>query len=732
MGNILSAFSENKHPDVFSEQYKVGVVSGSHQHTGLDGEITVVLIGKQGRSEPKVLKKATHGDHKGPHVEVFWLNTNEDLEELGAIEVYNGGRGVGATWELVKVVVDKTMEGGLKHDTYWERWIFPCYSWVNGGHSRIFFAGMPACSPARCPWWLLKQRELALARNKQVYQWSHFDGMPSGMKALKMDDLPREEQLPLWHERDFKVAAANQVIRKGLSGLLGDYTEWMNLGEHVSLDSAGALVNELYAHENVAGELDADASRGADRLPKPEVIKTHGTCFWQSDAQFARQFTPHCSMLKVCRRVPPELVYGLSLESVRFREGHTFASEAAAGRVYCLDYSFLKPFLPDPKSGTTMAAPECYFYMIADPQHIYSTGDSCLLPIAIRLDPSDLSAPVFTPDDETWDWMTAKAFVANADAQYHMAVSYYLKTLAVSEPFAVSMQRNLSVMHPLYKLLRPYTKYCLAFNAMARESLISSGGLLEHLFSIHDQAPALVAQEYTTWRFEDFGFPMVLVQNGFNGSEYFPDYPNREDGLLVWAAIVDYVKDYVNLYYSSDSDVEKDTELQMFYQEAMTVGHAKLFPKDAPPLEEIESRNVLAKVLVYLIWNFSGQSSSFTRSCYETYAFPPNRATTLHGPIPFKKGDCTANTFKDMLPNKHRTALAVCLMNWMSERTTLAGTMLGAPMEEFLMDPDALECYDRFQGSLRTVERVITARNEKRHHHHHWMSPTIISNSLVR
>jgi hypothetical protein len=29
---------------------------------------------------------------------------------------------------------------------------------------------------------------------------------------------------------------------------------------------------------------------------------------------------------------------------------------------------------------------------------------------------------------------------------------------------------------------------------------------------------ALVVQEYTTWRFEDFGFPMVLVQNGFNGN----------------------------------------------------------------------------------------------------------------------------------------------------------------------------------------------------------------------
>jgi hypothetical protein len=92
---------------------------------------------------------------------------------------------------------------------------------------------------------------------------------------------------------------------------------------------------------------------------------------------------------------------------------------------------------------------------------------------------------------------------------------------------------------------------------------------------------------------------------------------------------------------------------------------------------------------------------------FQTYAFPPNRATTLHGPIPFKKGDCSANTFKDMLPNKHRTALAVCLMNWMSERTTLAGTMLGAPMEEFLMDPDALECYDRFQVKRQLSQDVM-------------------------
>ena len=74
-----------------------------------------------------------------------------------------------------------------------------------------------------------------------------------------------------------------------------------------------------------------------------------------------------------------------------------------------------------------LAAAECYFYMVADLQHNYSKADACMLPVAIRLDPSDPGAPVFTPDDDTWDWLTAKAYVANADAQYHVCVSYYLK-----------------------------------------------------------------------------------------------------------------------------------------------------------------------------------------------------------------------------------------------------------------------------------------------------------------
>lgn len=42
------------------------------------------------------------------------------MQDIGAVEVFNSGKGLGANWELIKVVVDKVMEGGLVAETYWE------------------------------------------------------------------------------------------------------------------------------------------------------------------------------------------------------------------------------------------------------------------------------------------------------------------------------------------------------------------------------------------------------------------------------------------------------------------------------------------------------------------------------------------------------------------------------------------------------------------------------------
>ena len=46
-----------------------------------------------------------------------------------------------------------------------------------------------------------------------------------------------------------------------------------------------------------------------------------------------------------------------------------------------------------------------------------------------------------------------------------------------------------------------------------------------------------------------------------------PDYPYRDDALLIWGAISQWVEDYVNHYYSSDAAVQGDTELQNWVAE---------------------------------------------------------------------------------------------------------------------------------------------------------------------
>ena len=61
-------------------------------------------------------------------------------------------------------------------------------------------------------------------------------------------------------------------------------------------------------------------------------------------------------------------------------------------------------------------------------------------------------------------------------------VCHRLNTHAVIEPFAIATHRNLSVLHPIYKLLHPHFRDTISINALARKSLITAGGIVEQTF----------------------------------------------------------------------------------------------------------------------------------------------------------------------------------------------------------------------------------------------------------
>ncbi|KAK3042296.1 hypothetical protein RJ639_001891 [Escallonia herrerae] len=58
-----------------------------------------------------------------------------------------------------------------------------------------------------------------------------------------------------------------------------------------------------------------------------------------------------------------------------------------------------------------------------------------------------------------------------------------LRTHCATEPYIIATNRQLSTMHPIYRLLHPHWRYTMEINALAREALINANGIIESSFT---------------------------------------------------------------------------------------------------------------------------------------------------------------------------------------------------------------------------------------------------------
>ncbi|KAI7747811.1 hypothetical protein M8C21_005347, partial [Ambrosia artemisiifolia] len=207
-------------------------------------------------------------------------------------------------------------------------------------------------------------------------------------------------------------------------------------------------------------------------------------------------------------------------------------------------------------------------------------NDGTLKPIAIELslphpDDEKLGAvsKVCTPAKlgvEAEIWKLAKTYVAVNDSGVHQLVSHWLNTHAVIEPFVIATNRQLSVLHPIYKLLHPHFRDTMNINASARTILVSSGGVIEKTFFTGKYSMEICSKIYKNWVFPNQALPKDLILRGMavEDSNYphglrltIEDYPYAVDGLEIWSAIKTWVDDYCTFYYKTDTMVQNDTEL---------------------------------------------------------------------------------------------------------------------------------------------------------------------------
>ncbi|XP_059657730.1 lipoxygenase 6, chloroplastic-like [Cornus florida] len=401
-------------------------------------------------------------------------------------------------------------------------------------------------------------------------------------------------------------------------------------------------------------------------------------------------------------------------------------------RLFILDYhDMLLPFI---NKMNSLPGRKAY----ASRTILFYGSAGILKPIAIELSlPPTFSSPrnkrVFTYGHDAtthWIWKQAKAHVCSNDAGIHQLVNHWLRTHACMEPYIIATHRQLSSMHPIYKLLRPHMRYTMELNALSRQSLINGGGIIEACFSPGKYAMEISSAAYKSmWRFDMEALPADLIRRGMAVEDpsmpcgvklVIEDYPYAADGLLIWSAIKEWVESYVEHFYAYDSNsITSDVELQAWWSEIKNEGHLDKRNEDWWP--ELNTKEDLSGILTIMIWIASGQHAAINFGQYPFGGYVPNRPTLMRKLIPQEDDPeyekfllNPQHTFLSSLPTQLQATKVMAVQHTLSTHSA-DEEYLGQVHHlnrHWIHDPEILKLLEKFSDKMVEIEETINERNK--------------------
>ena len=196
------------------------------------------------------------------------------------------------------------------------------------------------------------------------------------------------------------------------------------------------------------------------------------------------------------------------------------------------------------------------------------------------------------------------------------------------------------------------------------------------------------------------------------------DYPYANDGLILWDSIKQWISDYVNHYYPEPSHVQSDRELQAWWTEVRTKGHAD--KKDEPWWPVLKTPENLIHILTTIIWVTSGHHAAVNFGQYMLAGYFPNRPSIARTNMPTENP--SEDEFKNFLA-KPEFELLKCFPSQIQATKVMAVLDVlsnHSPDEEYLgenMEPSWAEnpvitaAFERFNGRLKELEGIIDERN---------------------
>lgn len=388
----------------------------------------------------------------------------------------------------------------------------------------------------------------------------------------------------------------------------------------------------------------------------------------------------------------------------------TLNNALAEGRIYLADYTLLSALVNGtyPKEQKYISAPLALF---AVPPSNYTVRS--LFPVAISYQQPTISNNwvLFTPlpsDTDADTWMSAKNIVQMADSNYHELVSHLGRTHLVVEPFVVATNQ-LPDDHNLKKLLKPHLEGTVLINYGAHTILIAPGGGVEELLASSlssDQTLGANGAQSYLFNFNDIAFPDTLKSRGVDDANKLPTYPYRDDGLLIWEAIKSWVKEYLSLYYISDSSVIKDEDLQTWASTLISHQGGRLQNFGDDGQGHIKTLDYLVKAVTTIIFTASAQHAAVNFPQKELMMYTPAFPLARYLPVP--KNTQQSENFINGLPPLEQALGQINLLYLLG---SIHYTNLGNYSPSAFTDPNVTTALHKFQANLKYIEQEIHQRN---------------------
>ena len=383
----------------------------------------------------------------------------------------------------------------------------------------------------------------------------------------------------------------------------------------------------------------------------------------------------------------------------------SLAAAGEEGRLYLADYKILSGAINGtfPHEQKYVYAPIALFALPkgSDPTRL-------LRPIAIQCGQTPGSDyPIITPNSGKYAWLFAKTVVQIADANFHEPITHLARTHLLVGVFAIATYRQLPLTHPLRILLRPHFDSTLAINDAAQRILIAPGGGVDRLLSASiDNSRVLTVLGLQSYGFNSAILPKQFQQRGVDDPNLLPVYPYRDDALLVWDAIHQWVGDYLNLYYLTDEDIQKDTALQAWAAEISAYDGGRI--PDFGENGGIKTLNYLNDAITLIIFTASAQHAAvnFPQKDFMSYA----AAIPMAGYLPAStlKREVTEQDYLNLLPPLDQAQRQYNLLSLLG---SVYYNKLGEYQQGYFTDQKVKPLLQAFQSNLQRVEDTIKQRN---------------------